>query len=262
MYMGIPLFPGASRMKRRSALLLCLTVALLAGAAVPWSLARARLAPQAKQPEKPAEAPPTAPLEKLQATDLPLNLKGATGELAEWLKPFDVKPETFTYTMQLVEDEDDIRVYRLIYHSPFNSPFPENNLIPAEYYVPREFPKDSSGKIPGVVVLDIMHGNAVVARGMARGLAGQGAAALYIPMAYYNARRPKDNAHLRYFDQDPTRTIEAVRQTVMDVRRAKSILASRPEVDGHRLGITGVSLGGIVCALAAGVDGEFDRVVP
>ena len=48
----------------------------------------------------------------------------------------------------------------------------------------------------------------------------------------------------------------------MDIRRAKAILASQPEIDPHQLGITGVSLGGIVTALAAGVDGTFDRVVP
>jgi cephalosporin-C deacetylase-like acetyl esterase len=48
----------------------------------------------------------------------------------------------------------------------------------------------------------------------------------------------------------------------MDARRAKAILATRPEIDPKRIGITGISLGGIMTTLCAGVDGEFYRVAP
>jgi dipeptidyl aminopeptidase/acylaminoacyl peptidase len=62
--------------------------------------------------------------------------------------------------------------------------------------------------------------------------------------------------------KDPNAAITNVRQTVMDVRRGKAVLAARTEVDPQRISITGVSLGGIMTALAAGVDGGFYRVVP
>src|SRR6185437_14868057 len=42
----------------------------------------------------------------------------------------------------------------------------------------------------------------------------------------------------------------------------KAILASRTEIDAAHISITGISLGGIMTSLAAGVDGTFDRVVP
>jgi dipeptidyl aminopeptidase/acylaminoacyl peptidase len=48
----------------------------------------------------------------------------------------------------------------------------------------------------------------------------------------------------------------------MVVRRARAILAARPEIDRGRIGITGISLGGILTALSAGVDGGFARVAP
>lgn len=67
---------------------------------------------------------------------------------------------------------------------------------------------------------------------------------------------------MKRMQQDPQLAIDNIRQTVMDIRRAKAVLATLPEVDPHHLSITGVSLGGIMTALAAGVDGEFDRVVP
>ena len=45
-----------------------------------------------------------------------------------------------------------------------------------------------------------------------------------------------------------------MRQAVCDVRRAAVWLAARPDVDPERLGVSGISLGGIVSALAAAVD--------
>ena len=178
--------------------------------------------------------------------------------MATWLKAFDVPPVKFEYTTQLIEEEDGVQVYRLVFPSPFKSPFPENNIVPAEFYLPR----DRARQIPAAIVLDILAGNSVVPRGLARGLASQGVAALYVPMAYYNARRPKNAAHVRFLEADPGRAVDPPKQTVMDIRRAKAILASRPEIDPWRIGITGVSLGGIMTAMAAGVDGDFYRVVP
>lgn len=201
---------------------------------------------------------PATPVQTMNAQDLPLRVDGATGEMSQWLKAFEIPPRRFDYTLQQVEDDDWFTVYRLVFASPVKSPFPENNIVPAEFYVP----KRRAGPAPAAIVLDIMHGNAIVPRSMARGMAAQGVAAVYMPMAYYNARRPKGDAHIRWIDEDPARALEPIRQTVLDIRRAKSILATRPEIDPHRIGITGVSLGGIMASLAAGVDGEFWRVCP
>ena len=205
-----------------------------------------------------AATQPAASIQTCAARDLPLHTSGARGEMATWLKPFDLPPVKFEYTMQLIEEEDGVQVYRLVFPSPFKSPFPENNVVPAEFYLP----KVRAQQIPAAIVLDIMAGNSVVPRGLARGLASQGVAALYMPMAYYNARRPKNGAHVRFLEADPARAVDPPKQTVMDIRRAKAILVSRPEIDPQRVGITGVSLGGIMTAMAAGVDGDFYRVVP
>jgi dienelactone hydrolase len=97
---------------------------------------------------------------------------------------------------------------------------------------------------------------------MARAAAQNGVAALYIPMPCYNQRRPAGDAHKKMLREEPARVVDGLRQTVMDVRRAKSVLAARPEVDATKIGITGISLGGIMAALSAGVDGQFSRVVP
>jgi dienelactone hydrolase len=207
-----------------------------------------------------AAAPATRPVvaRTFQVTDLPL--KKATGDtkLIERLKPFDRPPETFECSILRINDEADLTLDQVIFPSPLQSPWPENNTVPGELYLP----KHVTGKVPAVIVLDILDGSAILPRSMARGFAEQGVAAFYFPMACFSARRPKGNAHLIAFQADPSKAIDNMRQTVLDVRRGKAILASLPQVDADRISITGISMGGIMTALAAGVDGEFDRVVP
>jgi dienelactone hydrolase len=203
---------------------------------------------------------PKTPVETLPATDLPLKRIQGDKTDADHLRPYDLQPQTFEYTLQLIAEEERFRLYRLVFPSPLNTPWPENNRVPAEFYVPRD--AGASAKVPAAVILDIMDGSAILPRMMARAAAQQGVAALYLPMPCYNDRKPPNDEHKRVLREDPRRAADGFRQTVMDVRRAKAILASRPEVDANQVGITGISLGGIMTALAAGVDGEFARVVP
>ena len=50
-----------------------------------------------------------------------------------------------------------------------------------------------------------------------------------------------------------------MRQGICDIRRAAAWLAGRPEVDPAKLGVTGISLGGITSALASAVDPAINR---
>ncbi|MDB5357946.1 MAG: hypothetical protein JWN24_4399 [Phycisphaerales bacterium] len=233
------------------------TKSLFACALLLVSVPAAQAAPKIRWANA-AATQPAGPVEKFSAKDDPLDLRGAQGDLAQWLKPFAVEPREFEYTTQLLDEDENVRIYRLTFPSPFKSDWPQNNVVPAEFYVP----KGGKGKVRVAIVLDIMDGSAILARGMARGMSENGVAALYVPMAYYGPRRPKSDPHLKGLVDDPARMLDALRQTVMDIRRAKAILAGRAEIDPQHIGITGISLGGIMTSLAAGVDGSFDRVVP
>ena len=200
------------------------------------------------------------PPKTFQATDTQLDLQSATGQTREWLHAFEHPLETFSYTTSTLAEEPDFRVLQLTFPSPMTTPFAMNNTVPAELYLPT---REGTKKLPAAIVLDILDGRAVLPRMTARVLASRGIAALYFPMPYYNTRRPPENAHFKLLDEDPQRNmVPPLRQMVMDARRAKAILASRPDIDAHRIGITGISLGGIMASLAAGVDGHFDRVAP
>jgi dienelactone hydrolase len=93
---------------------------------------------------------------------------------------------------------------------------------------------------------------------MAARMADRGVAALFVKLPYYGERRPAGSSGAvpskRLVSADIERTMTAMRQAVLDVRRAGCWLAAQPNVDPARLGVSGISLGGIVSALAAAVD--------
>jgi cephalosporin-C deacetylase-like acetyl esterase len=159
---------------------------------------------------------------------------------------------TFEYTLapRFVLRHTGVEVYDLTFPSPVKSEIPENNTVHAEYYVPIE--RTPGGRVPAVIVLDILDGAAVVSRGKALWLAQHGVAALFVHMAHYGPRRPP-GSKVRLLSTNIERTMAAIRQTVLDCRCATAWLADRPEVDADRLGLVGTSLGSLIGAnVAAG----------
>jgi dienelactone hydrolase len=146
-------------------------------------------------------------------------------------------------------------VFALRFPSPVESPHPENNTVYAEYYRPR-----GQGPFPGVIVLDITAGDQSLSRVIATTLAQNRIAGLFVQMAYYGPRRPV-GSNLRLLSLDHAHTMEAIRQTVLDLRRATAWLESRPEIDPKRLGILGTSLGSFLGTLTAEMEPKLSRVV-
>lgn len=147
-----------------------------------------------------------------------------------------------------------ITVEDLTFPSPVTSPHPENNTVYAEFYRPR-----GDGPFPAVIVLDILDGSEIIPQTQARLLAQNQVAALHVKMAYYGPRRPA-KVPLRLLSTDLPHTLAAVRQTVLDLRRAVAWLESRPEIDGNKLGICGTSLGSFLAALTAESEPKLSKV--
>ncbi len=162
----------------------------------------------------------------------------------------------FTYELEKKRDLplSGLEIHYLRFPSPVTTDCPENNTVFAEYYRPQ-----GPGPFPGVIVLDITAGNQDLSRLIANCLAQNKIAALFVQMAYYGPRRPPGSKR-RMMSTNFPQTIENVRQTVLDVRRATAWLAARPEVDAKRLGIHGTSLGSMVGALTAEMEPRLGRV--
>ncbi len=161
----------------------------------------------------------------------------------------------FRCRMAPAEGSRDYRLFRLSYPSPVKTPVEQNNTVPAEYYVP-----DGAGdgpRRPAVIVLHILNGNYELERMLCAALATRGIPAVMFKLPYYGERGlPGGRDELL---RRPALFIEALPQGILDARRTIDVLAARPEVDPERIGVAGISLGGIVAATAAGSDARVHR---
>ena len=166
---------------------------------------------------------------------------------------FRLKEATFAYELEEVRATSAYTVLKLRFPSPIVTNDPVNDMVHAEYFRPNK-----PGKRPAVVVLHILGADFALSRYMAARLADRGVAALFVKLPYYGERRGNDGSK-RFLSDDISRSVASMGQGVCDVRRAAAWLAERPEVDPSRLGVTGISLGGIVSSIAASVDPTLNR---
>lgn len=162
---------------------------------------------------------------------------------------------SYTFERELILDQPRFTVSKVRFASPIVTKDVVNNTVHAEYFQPK-----APGKRPAVVVLHILNADFALSRYYASRLASEGVAALFLQLPYYGERKPPGHPQ-RFLSTDVEETSLAMRQAVCDIRRGGSWLSQRPEVDPARLGVTGISLGGITSALTLAIDPAFDRGV-
>lgn len=170
---------------------------------------------------------------------------------------FQLQTHEFEYKMRwLPVDSPRFDLAEVTFPSPVATPFPQNNTVHGEFYRPKR-----EGKRPAVIVLHILGGDFELSRLVCTALAQFGTASLFVKLPYYGPRRPP-GVDRRMVVLDAQQTIEGFTQAVLDIRRGASFLAAQSQVDANELGITGISLGGITAALAAGNEPRFKNVAP
>src|SRR5262249_7964793 len=133
----------------------------------------------------------------------------------------------FKFTLSLRHDLTctGVRVYDLTFPSPIKTEIPENNIVHCELFLP-----PGEGPFPAAVVLDILQGNALIARGRGMWMPQHGVAGMVLHTPHYGPRRSPARKP-RLISTDIPKTLDAIKQTVLDVRCAVAWLASRPEFD-------------------------------
>ena len=168
---------------------------------------------------------------------------------------FRLPGASFRYELEPIRDSPNYTVSKLRFPSPIETMDTANNTVHGEYFRPK-----GGGRRPAVVVLHILGADFALSRYYAARLADRGVAALFLKLPYYGERRLA-GGNQRFLSTDVGRSTLSMRQGVCDVRRGASWLANQPEVDPGKLGVTGISLGGITSALAAAVDPALNRGV-
>jgi dienelactone hydrolase len=164
----------------------------------------------------------------------------------------------FSYQIRSVKEQSGFSVLSLTYPSPVATDVVENNTIPAELYLP-DGAQSWPAPRPAVLCIHILDGDFELERMTCSMLASNGICALMFKLPYYGERSPPEGT--RALARQPRRFLAALEQARADVRRTVDLLASRPEVDPRAIGVTGISLGGIVAASAAADEPRLRRAL-
>jgi dienelactone hydrolase len=130
---------------------------------------------------------------------------------------------------------DDYEAYRVDYLGADEQPARAHLLVP---------PGDSPH--PGVMVFPIRGGSHLVSEALSKSLTNRG----YVTLRFERRRVFQHGDPEGDFDVPAAR----LRDSLVDARRLLDWFAARPEVDGDRIGVAGVSLGGIMAATLLGMD--------
>ncbi len=164
--------------------------------------------------------------------------------------------QAFEYTRVLREQSDKGSIFDVRYPSPIVSASEINNTVPAELYLPANL--DPEMKIPGVVCLHIMgNGSFDLERLLCLGLARRGVATLFFKLPHYGERGGTVGKAGLIVSEETL--IQGFEQGVEDARRAVDILSALPEINPQRIGITGISLGGIQAATICGSEPRIGK---
>ena len=173
--------------------------------------------------------------------------------IAALLERYRTPCEKFQWDARLKANALNYAIYELRFPSPIKTEFPKNNTVHCEY-----FRCHGSQPRPAVIVLHILDGRFLVARLVCSTLANGGIDAMMVKLPFYGERRP-ENFKSRLTNPEHFELL--IRQGVADTRRAAALLAGLDGAAKGEVALCGVSLGGFIAALTAGVDGHFQRAV-
>jgi len=117
-------------------------------------------------------------------------------------------------------------------------------MVVGYYYKPKEL----IGKVPLILVFPILDGDHLVCEWQSKILANYGFAVI---------RFEKKKGFLKK-DVVPEFHREILIQTIIDVRRALDWVCTWPEIDTTKIGVTGVSFGGITASLLMAADNRIN----
>lgn len=123
--------------------------------------------------------------------------------------------------------------------------FPSNhNILPLEHDITIDYYAiNSKEKVPVVLVLPILGGGNSIASGFARYFAKKGIAAAVV----HRQKTYRKDGYMQMINK-------VLQQIVFDHKQAIDWIESRPELDAERIGVFGVSMGGIKAALISALD--------
>jgi dienelactone hydrolase len=188
-----------------------------------------------------------------------LLLQDSTGKAksaALHVEGFDLPESEFEFTLKAGPGEKKFKSYEVKFPSAVKTDLEANNTVPGTIWVPV-----SDKPVPGLVIVHFIGGNHDILATVGEALARDGIASIFFKLPYYGSRNGGQGLKGLARAATSKDLKEFLRQSILDVRRARDVLAATPGVDASRVGVLGVSLGALIGAAAAGIDPTFSHVV-
>lgn len=174
------------------------------------------------------------------------------GEETDPSKFYDYPKGIPSCLLEQKEKTKEYERYSFSYQSALRTDYPDNTVY-LDFYEPR-----GKDRYPAIVFLSHISGWVPQIEGeFCRDLASNGIAVLLVQTAYqknYKFSRAWLEENMKQCGAEAM--IQLFRQMVIEARRGIDWLESRPEVEKDKIGIMGISLGGIIAPIVAGVDGR------
>ena len=174
--------------------------------------------------------------------------------------PFGVNPHYFDYdqaapfpiTEKPYGNENGVQITKVTFPSLVQTPYAVNNTVTAYLFTP-----PGPSPHPAMVVLHEFNPSSTASGFLlCRAIARAQVSALMVvePFSLNRTPMPHSKDDARILSGNVPDMVRALSQMVFDARRGLDYLAKRPDVDPSRMGIAGISLGGIMSGVVAGVD--------
>lgn len=186
--------------------------------------------------------------ERVNGADPRHTFREHTRDIMQRSEDFYALPQVSDYKL-----EGDV----LTWTSSVHTPSPENNIARARFFAARENHHDKQRR--AVVILPQWNADSESHMVLGRVLNRLGISALRLTLPYHEARRPPELERADYLvSSNVGRTIQSVRQAVLDARAAISWLI---EQGYNRVGIMGTSIGSCTAFLTYAHDERIDMGV-
>lgn len=174
--------------------------------------------------------------------------------------PYGVSPHFYDYdqatpfpvTEKPYGTENGVQITTITFPSLIHTPYAVNNTVTAYLFVP-----PGPGPHPAMVVLHEFNPSSTKSGFLlCRAIVRAHVEALMVvgPYSLNRTPSPNDKNDTHILSGSVPDMVGALSQIVFDARRGLDYLAQRPDVDPSRMGIAGISLGGVMSGVVAGVD--------
>ncbi len=199
-----------------------------------------------------------------------------SGNIDSLLSEFEFKKVSFINTVTPLKKKEMSKERKMVnfiswYHNLLDLNIPESYELesivfpsPCQYgsandQVHSKFYKPAlDTKLPAIIVLHELGGDEPIAAHISHYLSRSGIACLELKLPYYGKRKVKGET---FMCSDVLKLNRNFRQAVLDIKRAVDWLEKQDCVDRDKIGICGVSLGGIVGSIAYSHEERFSSGV-